>query len=312
MDISEVLPKVDILLAVYNGEKHLDELINSLINQDYPNFHIYVRDNHSTDRTVEILKIWQQRYPSKLTLYLSDKNDGIIRNFANLMEKSNSSYVMFCDADDIWFYDKVSYSILKMKELETIYGSSFPLLLHTDLIVTDENLNMIAPSFWKLSKLNTSEKCQELSRLLVQNHVTGCTMLMNRALINLCLPIPLECVMHDWWIALVASCYGKIQTLSSPTLLYRQHGLNDTGARRYGIMSYLRNKSKNSKDLKLKKTKQAELLLDRKTTNLSLEKEKIIKCYLAMQKACLPKRIFLLIKFRFFKSGFLRNFIFNH
>ena len=74
-------------------------------------------------------------------------------------------------------------------------------------------------------------------------------MMLNRRLADLVLPIPLEAPMHDWWIALVAACFGVIGAVEKPTLFYRQHGLNDTGAKKYGIQKFL-NESKKERQKK--------------------------------------------------------------
>lgn len=300
---------VAILLAVYNGEKHLEMLLNSLVDQDYPHVQIHVRDNCSTDGTVGILQKWQSLHSTKMTLHLSDHNVGVIGNFAHLVELTDAPYTMFCDCDDVWQLDKVSKTLAKMKALEQLHGVSSPLLVHTDLIVVDECLNVIALSFWAYSRLNTGDSCQRLPRLLVQNQVTGCTMLINRALKTLAAPVPLDCVMHDWWIALVAACFGHVCALDAPTIYYRQHSSNDTGAKSYGVASYVKRKNVILID---KKIRQAELLLERYGMKISEQNRHILHGYLTMQKSSMLGKIRLMFRYGFFKTGILRNFILNH
>lgn len=301
---------VAILLAVYNGEKYLDALLDSLLKQDYPHIKIHIRDNCSTDGTMTILHKWQQEHPERICIYCSAENVGVIGNFANLLDAVDSRYYMFCDCDDLWKPEKVSKTLEKMKQLELKHGADQPLLVHTDLVVVDQHLKMIAPSFWRLSKLNTSSKCSTLPRLLVQNHVTGCTMLINRALKQLAVPIPEECVMHDWWLALVAACFGKVDYIPSATIFYRQHGGNDTGAKRYGVASFFNKNPKNSPHSK--KIKQAKLLLSRYQHVMNKENQEIISAYLAMQSLPWPRKILAMLRYGFFKSGILRNLVLNH
>ena len=113
-----------------------------------------------------------------------------------------------------------------------------PLLVHGDLRVVDATLTEIAPSFARYQRLNL-EWGGVLKRALVQNTVTGCTMLMNRRLVDLCLPIPAEAVMHDHWIALVAAAFGRVHALHRPLLDYRQHGRNAVGAAGQGFTALL-------------------------------------------------------------------------
>jgi hypothetical protein len=115
-----------------------------------------------------------------------------------------------------------------MGQMEWRYGSGTPILVHSDLAVCDANIKLIAPSFWKFQRLNP--QVAAFSRLLVQNNVTGCTVLINRALADLAFPVPREAVMHDWWLALVASAAGKIGFVPKPLVRYRQHGANQIGA----------------------------------------------------------------------------------
>jgi glycosyltransferase involved in cell wall biosynthesis len=304
-------PTVAILVAVYNVEKHLEALLSSLLAQDYPSIQIHLRDNCSKDRTREILKQWQQRYPEKIHLHFSPTNVGVIGNFAELTEIGNAPYLMYCDGDDVWFPSKVSKTLAKMQQLEKEYGISMPLLVHTDLQVVDEKLNVIAPSFWKYSKLNTHEKCHQLPRLLVQNHVTGCTTMINRALKELAAPIPLNCVMHDWWLALVAACFGKIGCIPEATMAYRQHSSNDTGAKAYGLLRYFKRK-RSKPNHAIQKSTQVQQFIERYQFSLSKHDQTLLHAYLRLQKASLVKKIALIIRHGFFKSGFLRNFILNH
>ena len=300
---------VAILLAVYNGEKHLSALLESLLKQDYPFIEIHVRDNCSTDNTVNMLQEWQKSYPTKISLHFSKQNVGVIGNFALLLELTSAPYLMFCDGDDVWKTDKVSKTLAKMQELELLHGKDFPLLVHTDLTVVDENLKVIAPSFWAYSRLNTTKSCQSLPRLLVQNHVTGCTVLINRCLKNLALPIPLNCVMHDWWIALVAACFGKVSALKASTIYYRQHSSNDTGAKSYRLNAFLKRKRA---EVTSGKIQQAKFLLERYGSKISIQNRLILNDYLRMQVSQGWARLFIMFRHGFFKTGFLRNFILNH
>lgn len=303
---------VAVLVAVYNGEKYLNQLVESLLSQDHSNTLIYIRDNCSTDNTPTMLLELQKRFPAQIFLLESETNVGVIGNFGALLEKVNAPYVAFCDCDDFWLPNKISQTLAKMQELEEQYGTKTPLLVHTDLTVVDENLKVIDPSFWRFSRLNTSERCQELPGLLVQNHVTGCTMMINRALKELAAPIPLNCVMHDWWIALVAACFGKIESIPQATILYRQHSSNDTGAKPYGLRSYVKYHRKRKKVMKEKKTEQVKLLIERYGMQLTAEKRALLEAYLEMQKASLPMKLGYMFRYGFLKSGFLRNFILDH
>ena len=141
---------------------------------------------------------------------------------------------MFCDQDDVWFPDKIAVTLGKMQELEGRHGGERPLLVHTDMKVADGNLRVVADSLWRYQK-SDPVRGEALNRLLVQNCATGCSMMINRALCDLALPIPAEAMMHDWWLVLVAAAFGTIGHCAEPTLLYRQHGANDVGAKKWSL-----------------------------------------------------------------------------
>jgi glycosyltransferase involved in cell wall biosynthesis len=138
--------RVAILLATYNGERYLDELMRSLLCQTYRDFVIIVRDDHSSDRTPEILERWSAAQPDKVRVVSDDL--GNLRstgNFARLMELCDAPYFAFCDQDDIWLPNKIELKINAIRRLEEQFGEATPILVHSDLTVVDGNLEQIAP-----------------------------------------------------------------------------------------------------------------------------------------------------------------------
>jgi glycosyltransferase involved in cell wall biosynthesis len=300
--------QVDVLLATFQGANYLEEQLESILTQSHPQLHLWVRDDGSTDQTLSILQKWAQTYPQKITLLSSDGHLGIKGNFSELMKQSQAPYVMFADQDDRWLPNKVEISLDHLKAMERQYGSHLPLLVHTDLKVVDQNLEEIAPSFWHYAGLHPDQT--SLNRLLSQNVLTGCTMLMNRALVELAYPIPSIAVMHDWWIALISSCFGHIHFVNQPTILYRQHESNDVGAKRYSLRSFLYQSSKEAckKSNTLKQTyHQANYLLERFEHLLPFEKQDLLRAYGELEKLSYFKKKYQMIKYQFFKQGFLRN-----
>ena len=222
--------QIDILLATYNGERYLSNQLDSIINQSYDNWKILIRDDGSKDGTLEIIEWYTKKYYNKIFLIEDEKkNLGICGNFSELLNYSHSNYAMFCDQDDIWIKDKIKITFQKMKEMENTYGSKCPILVHTDLIVVDKKLEKISNSFWKFSYLNPVTQ-KKFSKLLIQNFVTGCTIMINRALKNISPVIPENAMCHDWWLALIACAFGKIESIPMPMVLYRQHLSNEIGA----------------------------------------------------------------------------------
>lgn len=298
--------QVDILLATYNGSKYIQEQIESILSQTYPSIHLWIRDDGSKDTTVEILTYFAKKYPSRITFLPTEQNLGIKGNFSRLMECSKASYMMFSDQDDHWLPNKVELSLKLIKQMEVQYGWDTPLLVHTDLTVVRSDLTEINSSFWKYTHLNPSYV--QLNRLLTQNVLTGCTMLFNRKLLELALPIPSESFMHDWWIALVASAFGQIKHLPLSTILYRQHTSNGLGAKPYGLWHFIKRSLWRQPPSTHCSYQQARLFLERYQSLLDPKSKNLVSTYASLQKASYLTQKKNLIKFRFLKQGFLRNF----
>ncbi len=219
---------IEILLATYNGEKYLHEQLKSLKKQSYTNWKIIARDDGSTDRTVAILKEFQNNNPNKIEIHLDGKKKcGPSQNFNILMGLSKAKYVAFCDQDDVWEPTKLEKSLKYLIKLEKFYGN-LPILVHTDLFIVDKNLNIQFKSMIKVQRLNSAAN-KSIKHLIVQNCVTGCSMMANRELLKVCGSVPKEAVMHDWWLALVASAFGRLQFIDESLVKYRQHESNTLG-----------------------------------------------------------------------------------
>ena len=233
-DTSSLKPtaqRVVIAMATYNGGRFVAEQIQSIQAQSYSDWLLYVRDDGSRDDTVQkILQIEREDHRVKL---VRDElgNQGPIGNFSTLMElalEKNADYVFFADQDDVWHTEKIATMLAGMQELELTHDASTPLLVHCDLSVVNEVLQPIANSFVKFSRL--SPTTADLGVLLCENQVTGCACAINRSLLELALPVPRDVLMHDWWLALLASSVGKIGFISKPLVKYRQHVSNVLGA----------------------------------------------------------------------------------
>jgi glycosyltransferase involved in cell wall biosynthesis len=228
---------ISILLASYNGEKYLAQQIDSLLAQTQSMFTLHIRDDGSTDGTWEIIRRYRDVYPGKIIAERAERNSGSAKHpFMHLMTRVRDDYIFLCDQDDVWLPDKIEKTLGKLKDMEKRFGTRTPLLVHTDLIVVDEHLKRIAPSFQTMT--HTDFRRRELRNLLVQNSITGCSAAYNRALAEYITAEPPGIVMHDWWIALVAAAFGNIDHLGEAAILYRQHAGNEIGAKSIRTLRY--------------------------------------------------------------------------
>lgn len=303
---------VDILLATYNGEKYIKEQIMSILAQSYKDWHLYIQDDCSSDGTFEIVSEFQRKYPEQITVKRNEEPSGSAKaNFMSMLQLANANYIMFADQDDVWRKTKIEKTLNVMKKLEHSLGMDKPALVHTDLFIADEKMKLLQPSMFKYQGLNG--KYKSVNRLLAQNNVTGCTMMINRTLLYLVKNVNSEYIrMHDWWMALTAATFGGIAFLNEPTVKYRQHDGNNNGA------------------MKLFETKDAEVaavnggsLHDRIQMTYDHAKDfykaykneltfqgdtkpcKLVMCYMNLDKEPKPKRVYTILKYRFLKQKFI-------
>lgn len=300
---------IDILLAAYNGEKYIARQLESLLEQTCQDFTLRICDDCSTDRTADIIYHYAKRYPNKIVFTVNEKNSGSAAfNFFKLLQNSTADYVMFCDQDDVWFKDKVELSLEKIRQAEDNYGSGTPILLHTDLTVTDGELNTISPSMFALQHLNFEQTA--VNNLAVQNIVTGCTMMLNRELVNRLTYIPVSVPVHDWWIALYTACCGKIVFYDRPTLFYRQHTTNVCGAQDMSDMGYItaRAGQKDRSRLMLRYGyRQAAEMARVYAGTLGQENYALLRGYGELENKPYLKKLAFVIKHKVFKSGIIRK-----
>ena len=295
---------VTVLLAVYNGERYLKQQLESVLNQTVTDIKILVRDDGSSDASPKIIDEYCQKYPKKVFKLVGTPTKSAKQNFAELLKCADGDYVMFCDQDDVWLPQKIEKTLALMKSAEK---DNTPVLVHTDLKVVDADLNVISNSFFDFQKL--LKKDITLPELLVQNYVTGCTVMVNRALVSKCGEIPKRCIMHDWWLALVAILFGKLVCLEEPTMLYRQHSDNQVGAKASYGMAYIKRKLSTLGEVRENYNAtyiQAEALLECYGEQLNDNQKEILQEYCKMQNMKKLKKIRTMQKYGFKKCTRLR------
>ena len=299
---------IDILMSTYNGEQFIGEQLDSIVNQSITNWRLIIRDDGSSDNTRQIISQYQEKEPNKIFLVDDDKvRLGACQSFFKLMTCSDARYVFFCDQDDVWLQDKMELQIKKMKEAEESCAEDFPILLHSDLKVVDESLSLISNSLWHYQKINPKSMLG-LNRALVQNYVTGCSVLVNKPLLDYAKAGGSNIIMHDWWMLLLATIMGEVVSMDETTVLYRQHAKNDIGANRWSYLGAFRSffgERGRLRNSLIKTRMQAKELLN--SGLLDFEKRQIIDRYVTLGDKNYFARRVELIRMHFFKYGFLRN-----
>lgn len=218
-------------MATYNGRDFLAEQLRSILSQDEHDWRLIISDDGSTDGTRSLAEEYATQ-DARIIVLPEHRSGGACANFLHALAASTAQYTMFADQDDVWFPQKISSTLSAMHALESEGIADMPLLVHSDVEVVNKALDLIAPSFMMYSKLDSHRDGFE--KVLVQNIVTGCTMMINKKLRTLMLQAsPTDMIMHDWWAALIAAAMGHIEFVPVPLMLYRQHGNNDIGAQAY-------------------------------------------------------------------------------
>jgi len=305
---------IDICLPTYNGERFIGDLIISLKMQTEKNWRVTIRDDGSIDNTKAIIKQFKEELPGRVKIIEDDLgNLGVCQNVNKILqtiyEYNDCSYIMLADQDDIWLEDK----ILKMKCLidgeQQYVKRDLPLLYHTDLLVVDCKKNIVAKSFWKYQKIK-KENSAKLNRELVQNSITGCSVIINKKLLEYALPIPSGVIMHDWWIGLVALATGKVKYDSHATVMYRQHDRNLIGANKPNIIYLLKYLFKGIRRIKkniYSYKRQAKLLQARCLEFSEIQTPKVLNEFVKLDNCSAILKRWKLIQYKYFKNGFIQN-----
>src|SRR5690606_9869720 len=207
--------KVEILMATYNGATYIEEQIRSLQRQTFADWRLLIHDDGSMDATLEIIANYCKQDSRILVLADGVTGLGAAANFLHLLAHTDASIVMLCDQDDLWLPDKIETMLHRLNAMDgpaLIYANAH-YLIDGQVIprqVTRQHPTAL-PDF-----------------LFLNAGIQGCSMMMNRALIDTLGTPPKTIAMHDHLLALCALCFGQLQYVDAVLMLYRQHGDNAT------------------------------------------------------------------------------------
>lgn len=216
---------VAILLSTYNGGNYLEKLLKSLYSQKGEfGLHIYVRDDGSTDNTLDILNQFHKEN-NNITIFKKEDNLGPAKSFLTLLKASgNFDYYFFCDQDDVWKSDKVERAINKLNKFK---GEKCPLMYFSNATIVDSTLSPKGLVYKKTPYY-------DFYTIISYGGILGCTICFNSYLAELIKKhsIPNNLVMHDSFTSIICILFnGKIVYDPKSTVLYRQHGDNSIGVR---------------------------------------------------------------------------------
>ncbi len=220
--------KIQILMSTYNGQQYLRQQLDSFFSQSILQkpeweWEITVRDDGSSDDTVMILREYAGKHPEMHIV--QGENKGVIDSFLDLIMSASedADYIALSDQDDVWMEDKLEQAVRSLQAK----GKDTPLLYCGMPQLVNEDMQII-PSIMYTDNMRPS-----FGNAVAENICTGCTAVFNQALARILRKEkPTFTVMHDWWLYLVASCYGEVIFDEIPHMYYRQHTDNAVGVQK--------------------------------------------------------------------------------
>ena len=189
--------KVAVLLSSYNGEKYIEEQINSILEQTYLNIDIYVRDDGSTDKTLDILRKYEKDNKIKLVV---GQNLGFVNSFFELMKlPKDAEYFAFSDQDDIWEKDKIERAVNILKKQK----DNIPIMYYSNYDLYDEKMKFKKHSL----KRDNHSFCNSLVECVNVGMVTMLNKEAKKIILN---NLPNNCLGHDWWCYMVCQTFGDV------------------------------------------------------------------------------------------------------
>lgn len=208
--------EVIILMSTYNGEKYITEQIESLLNQTYKNIKIFIRDDGSKDRTIDIIKKFQQKYEN--IFLIQGENVGFINSFFELLKNSDKAdYYAYCDQDDVWMEDKIERAVNFLEKSDI----NKPVLYFSNSDYYDGDMNFLATA--------EKNKVYSFRNSLVECVTQGMTMVINeKTRETIVKNLPKTCLYHDWWTYMICSGFGEIFYDDKSLVKYRRHNKSVT------------------------------------------------------------------------------------
>ncbi|MBQ6788409.1 MAG: glycosyltransferase [Lachnospiraceae bacterium] len=211
---------VTVLLPVYNGEKFIIDMLDSIERQNYRPMQIIIGDDASSDRSVGLCEQWKSKNESddlQIVHLIREENVGLSQNIANMRTKIKGKYVFLADQDDVWLEQKVEKQVNYLKQHPECQ------ICLCDRSVVNERCNLLLSSVYEYSGYRKTMMLFDEVVNMRAIFAANCMAIRNGEHFQEYLNIPKELVSHDTFIAYMASYYGTIDFMFEPLLLYRIH-----------------------------------------------------------------------------------------
>lgn len=236
-DMNVDVPRVSIAMCTYNGARYLSSQLASIEAQTLVVDEVVISDDGSTDETLAILQDYQRRSRAQVNIVRRSAPLGIVANFEVALSRCTGDILLLADQDDVWVPTKVE------RLVRCFASNPEALLIFSDAELVDAENQSLRQTLWQSLAFSPREQRtirrakRSTSALLHKSVVTGATTAIRRELLSHARPLPAGVgLLHDGWLALVASCHGTIVPVDETLVRYRQHSAQHTGApRRDGV-----------------------------------------------------------------------------
>ena len=261
----EAMTRISVALCTYNGSRYLEEQLRSIAQQTRLPDELIICDDRSHDTTVQIVEDFAKKAPFPVYLHINDVNIGVVKNFEKAIKLCMGDLIALADQDDFWFKEKL------LLEEEVFHRFPNTGLVFTNAEVVDENLVPLGYDLWSTEGFDVKKQAlvregRAFEVLLKKNFVTGATMMFRREYLSAIIPFPNtsnnmigNCMIHDYWIALIIAALAEVRFVNSRLVKYRQHSSQLLGAsikgkqryvRDYNIASYIEDLNRRLNELK--------------------------------------------------------------
>lgn len=197
---------ISVCIASYNGEKYIKEQLQSILVQLSADDEIIVSDDNSADNTRGII---MSMGDDRIKIISGPALGSPVFNFENALKHAKGEFIFLSDQDDVWMSNKVELFMEALQQYDLVLSDCQ--VVDKDLIVLKDSYFSILPP--KLGIWNN----------LYKNHFLGSCMAFRRKVLRYVLPFPSKIVMHDIWIGLCVSAFGKVGIINVPLMKYRRH-----------------------------------------------------------------------------------------
>lgn len=202
--------KVSVAMATYNGEKYIQEQVDSILSQLSSEDELIISDDHSSDGTVSIVEKYIKE-DSRVKLFFNEEK-GVTSNFENAIKRTSNDIIFLSDQDDIWKPEKVKTVLSYYEKRPKVQ------MIMSDITVVDNELNTTIDSFYEFRGSRAG-----VIKNIIKNSYIGCAMSFRKELKTKILPIPRNVPMHDMWIGLVADMNKSALLIPEKLIYYRRH-----------------------------------------------------------------------------------------